>query len=58
MSASSHKGRNLARLEAEVALSEVLKRFPGLQFAVDPSTLKFRRLQSILILEELPLILK
>ncbi|WP_040785700.1 cytochrome P450 family protein [Nocardia pneumoniae] len=47
-------GASLARLEATVAIGTVMQRFPGLRFAVDPSTLRWKDGVFVHGLERLP----
>ncbi|WP_330230478.1 cytochrome P450 [Nocardia sp. NBC_00508] len=47
-------GASLARLEATVAIGTVVRRFPGLQFAVDPDTLRWKDGVFVHGLEQLP----
>lgn len=47
-------GHQLARLEARCALKSLFQRWPGLQLAVDESTIRWRRRPGLNALERLP----
>ena len=47
-------GAALARLEGEIALTTLFRRFPGLHLAVSPDSLRWRKSLAIRGLEELP----
>jgi len=47
-------GANLARMEGQIALTTLCRRFPDLRLAVDPASLRWRRSLIVRGLEELP----
>jgi cytochrome P450 len=51
-------GAPLARMEGEIALTAILQRFPGLQLAVSPESLRWHRGLFLRGLERLPLVLE
>jgi len=47
-------GANLARMEGQMALTTLFRRFPGLRLAQPPESLRWRKLLPLRGLEELP----
>jgi vitamin D 1,25-hydroxylase len=47
-------GQNLARLELEVALSQLLRRLPGLRLACRPEDLRLRAASPVYGVDQLP----